>query len=320
MVIKLSSHNFFQTYALSQKARLRDLSKTDRKIAIFSTVLLGIFSAGLAPLTLFALSKLKKKNPPVQITHPIPFNPNPPEYPNYTAIEKNQADAFLKKIPQTLELQKIAQKLIQNIQYLSLEELKKNLQYCLLQLETRLHDEFAIGFNIGTKEQWVASLASVNFTQYPSGWFKFTANRDQEPDHSLTIGTVPQDQLVVFQDCLFSIKQLQFLNSLYQELLDKDQVKTLYLVIPFMTDYAKNEIKGLIYQFKDHLKLDIITSEQKIHSIKDHFTSYEIRQLFFHFQENFLYNEEAAHRTLCYTQWSYPPESYTVPSLPTFIS
>lgn len=101
------------------------------------------------------------------------------------------------------------------------------------------------------------------------------------PESLLDISHVSEETLVIFDDCSYSGTQLcNNLRSIEEEVDKRNIPKKLFLVIPYMSQAAIDRY-NLFMQNRNPdsiLSLELITSNEKLHCLKDIFPTQEERE------------------------------------------
>ena len=206
-------------------------------------------------------------------------------------VEKKVIANYLKHIPanhpQAL--------LLNNINVITFEELMNGLKSCCIQLNHFLQNHpYSIGFAFNKSQQWVAELALPYLNHTPIS--KFSVSIDSIKDHSYQSRLDKNvSHFVVFDDASYSGNQLHNKIRAFKEQIAEccpNKPCELYLVVPFLSSTAKKRLLNLVNEEKPrlfsekenkgsfaNLNVTVITTDRKIKTFKDIFTSEQVKQI-----------------------------------------
>jgi phosphoribosylpyrophosphate synthetase len=251
--------------------------------------------------------EIEKRNIPLQVS---PNRPTQNYAPNW-----DKAQAWITSVKNQYRNDskegQVAQKAIDNIQYISMEIFDKQLTFCVQKLNDLLkknqHPDFSVGIVCGKSNQWVTSLALKDLDYLPSSWFSLGSKQgtidSKAPTAEFDMAHVKEETIVLFDDCSYTGTQL--MDNL-KRIKDNsgEKKRHVYVVIPFMSKDAQQQAKS--FATTEKFELEIITTNETIkqgNEIFD-FNNGEMKIL-----QNLNYNARAAIGptfTLCYTAWRLP--------------
>jgi len=247
----------------------------------------------------------------------IPLHACPKRPEKSYPMDQAKADAYVASLP--VIDQPIAKKAIAHSQYISIATFDIALKQCVEQLNRCLRSHFSVGLACGKSMQWVASLALKDLQILPTSWFPLSSDQGTQfvkiPESLLDISHVSEETLVIFDDCSYSGTQLcNNLRSIDEEV-DKGKIpKKLFIVIPYMSQAAIDRYNLFKKNRNPHsiLSLQLITSAEKLHCLKDIVPTQEEReQLGTIFSAQFLsifhtHLNLPGTTTLCWSDWRLP--------------
>lgn len=265
------------------------------------------------------------------------------DYPQFTELDNLQADLGSKKIP--LDVKNTARKLEQpnkilsenfdeatrcfekctpglpkethavirkyftSIDLVSFDELMRGLKGCCVFLNQRLGKEgYVIATGSHSSHEWAATLALPFMNTKPVGHFnigKPSAGGD------LDVTDIPSsvNNYVFFQTILHPSCIPEIILEKVKKELHPHPSKQLFLVIPFLSDVAKMEIKCQIEEAKLGKQIHLITTNRPLVTLKDKFSDEELRLIIdFHntFEPNRDWETEFSGRYLSIPEWHTP--------------
>ncbi len=187
---------------------------------------------------------------------------------NYEALER-----YIARLPANFQ-QTFRKVWDTNFLHITMQMFDDALKQCLEQLNTEItHKIYAVGFATGKSSQWVASLALKNLTTPPSTWITLGYQNTNPvsgydidtPREQLTLPEDPSMPIVLFDDCAYSGTQL--VETIHAIEKKSDESRTIYLVVPFVSNPAMKKLEQL--KADSHLNLQIIVGSQRIRNAGD---------------------------------------------------
>jgi hypothetical protein len=159
---------------------------------------------------------------------------------------------------------KVLQHMEDNVQHISMTQFEEKLKECVTELNKSLKNKtFSVGFACGKSSQWVSGLALKTLETLPTSWFPLKSSYKDPVQSDLGVEEVEEKDIVLFDDISYSGKQITgYIKGIEKQLMSKKMVKNLFLIIPFITKQAFDEIQNLQESYKDQLNITLITSEQ----------------------------------------------------------
>lgn len=240
----------------------------------------------------------------------IPLRVNPKRPTKSFPIDREEAKKYIGH--SAGEYQTLAQTLIENIQHITMDMLEARLQDCIEEFKQKIGDQqYSVGLVHGKSFQWVAGLALSHLGRdhLPNSHFgvskggTIVSSQDCEEE----VGSVQEENLVIFDDCSYSGSQLweniQFINDKVRN------KKKLYIVIPFLSTKARELIINYRNQFPN-LQIEVITSDYTIRNLSEVF-DFNKKSI-----QTFLENNGhvSDRHTLCYTDWRFP-DGKSIPTM-----
>lgn len=172
------------------------------------------------------------------------------------------------------------------IQYFSMKNLSEQLKICVGKLNQKLikrsNPNFSMGYVFGKSNEWVSNLAVKDLAYLPSSNFALESKSVNTEvivpmENSTDLGDVEESTLVLFDDNSCSGTQLiNHLNFLNKSAIAAKRNYEIFIVIPFLTEKAYNLISKYS---RSNLKIQLITSDQRIQQISSVLTEEEIETL-----------------------------------------
>lgn len=275
-------------------------------------ILRGACAASIA-FKNYDTAALKKAQQHIETTGiPLHVCPKRPEK-NYP-LNQDKANAYIQALPK--EHQTVATKAIEHAQYISMEKFDAALKQCVQELNQKLTTPFSVGMTCGKSTQWVAGLALKDLKSLPHSWFPLSSEQGtffvKTPKSQLEVGHIQEETLVLFDDCSFSGTQLTRNLVQIEEALKKENLrKKILVVIPFMTQPALEKVNRLSANTDSALSIEVITTSERIKTIKEIFTDEERYQFGIIFNSHY-FSSFHTHlnlpgtTTFCWSDWRLP--------------
>lgn len=203
----------------------------------------------------------------------------------------------------------VVKKGLESMQHLTMASFSPVLKAQVRKLNDALDDApYAVGVAHGKSNHWVTSLALKDLERLPQSEFSLGSNlgtcnlHGQILEVEENISSVSEDTLVLFDDCCYSGQQICYVAGRISALRDK----TVYIVVPHMTETAQGKLRALAERHEDTLSLEIITSDEKIRPVSQVFTQEELDTLAEITRHFATCRPEIDGQTLCYSDWRLP--------------
>ena len=220
-------------------------------------------------------------------------------------LKRDKFEKFKEEVQDPIQ-QKLLTKVVDNVQHITIEQLDSALKSCVQQLNDKLElkaqEKYSVAITPGKSNQWVAGLALKDLKFLPASCCSLgkqgaTANV-YVPESEWKMAEY-EHIIVLFDDCAYSGSQMGGnLRAMLDELKNRPEAK-IYLVTPFMTQFAYENLTKLSQKWKN-VHLEVITTETRINRTIDVLTKTELDIL------RPLCDLGMENRTLCYTDWRYP--------------
>lgn len=204
----------------------------------------------------------------------------------------------------------VIRKAVTQTQHISMQDFDEALKECVKQFNEALAQQadkaYAVGAVWGKSNQWVASLALKDLEVLPTSAFSLGAQGSltaQEPKQEFDISHIKEDNVVLFDDCSYSGRQIyDNVVKVHNAFQEKGRRVNLFVVIPFMTTQAKEGLARLT----EHVELKVITTNKNILTVKEIFPIKKELHVFLDHMNTGYDDWRMTQKTLCYTDWRFP--------------